>query len=117
MDMKNETRLGLAIHMVQKALISAYEDINHLRPDKAGRQFLKWAAELESIRREVIRLFSKCRSDTNPHRTLWRGSAELQEGGWESFQNVWWIFCSSISGLPRSARLDRALYRDPKIKL
>jgi hypothetical protein len=30
---------------------------------------------------------------------------------------VWRTFCSSVSDLPMSARLHRALSRDPKIKL
>jgi hypothetical protein len=84
-DIKNEAGLGLAIHSVQQALISAYEDTCPLRPVKTGRQSLKWTVELESFRREVRRLFNKwtveleslrrevrqlfnkCRSDKNPH--------------------------------------------------
>ena len=31
-------------------------------------------------------------------------------------KNAWRTFCSSINDLPRSARLHRALYRDPKIR-
>jgi hypothetical protein len=41
MDMKNEAGLGLAIHWVQQALISAYENNSPLRPIKTGRQSLK----------------------------------------------------------------------------
>jgi hypothetical protein len=67
MDLKNEDGLGLAIHWVQQALISAYVDNCPLRPVKTGRQSLKWTAELETLRREVRRLFNKCRSDKNPH--------------------------------------------------
>jgi len=67
MNMKNEVGLGLAIHLVQQALISAYEDNCPLRPVKTGRQSLKWTFELESLRRGVRRLFSKCQSDKNPH--------------------------------------------------
>jgi hypothetical protein len=37
MDLKNEAGLGLAIHWVQQALISAYEDNCPLRPVKMGR--------------------------------------------------------------------------------
>jgi len=36
MNMKNEAALGLAIHWVQQALISAYEDNCTLRPVKTG---------------------------------------------------------------------------------
>jgi hypothetical protein len=67
MDLKNEDGLGLAIHWLQQALISTCEDKCPLRPVKTGRQSLKWTVELESLRREVRRLFSKCRSDKNPH--------------------------------------------------
>jgi hypothetical protein len=37
MNMKNGAGLGLAVHWVQKALISAYEDNFPLRPVKTGR--------------------------------------------------------------------------------
>ena len=60
MDMKDETRLGLATHWVQLALVSAYEDNYPLRPVKTSRQSLKWTLELESLRRGVRRLFNKC---------------------------------------------------------
>jgi hypothetical protein len=69
-----EAGLGLAVHWVQQALISAYEDNCHLRPVKTGRQSLKWTVELESLRREVGRLFNKCQSDKNLHIwVLYRG--------------------------------------------
>jgi len=51
--MKDEAGLGLAIHWVPQALISAYEDNCPLRPVKTSRQTLKWTVELESLRREV----------------------------------------------------------------
>jgi len=41
MNMKNEAGLGLTIHWVQQALISAYEDNGPLRPIKTSRQSLK----------------------------------------------------------------------------
>ena len=66
MDMKSEAGLGLAIDWVQQALVSAYEDNCPLKPIIRGRQTLKWTKELESLRREVRRLFNKCRSDRNP---------------------------------------------------
>jgi len=67
MNMKSETGLGLAIHWVQQALISAYEDNCPLGPVKTGRQSLKWTLEFESLRRGVRRLFNKLRSGKNPH--------------------------------------------------
>jgi len=75
MDMKNEAGLGLAIHLVPQALISAYKDNCPLRPAKTGKQSLKWTAELQSLRREVRWLFNKCRSNKNPHSwELYRGA-------------------------------------------
>jgi hypothetical protein len=52
MNMKDEAGLGLAIHWVQQALISASEDNCPLRPVKTGRQSLKWISELESPEQE-----------------------------------------------------------------
>jgi hypothetical protein len=67
MNVNNEAGLGLAIHRIQQALISAYEDNCPLRPVKTGRKSLKWTVELESLRRGVRRLFNRCRSDKNLH--------------------------------------------------
>jgi hypothetical protein len=119
MDLKKEAGLGLAIHVVQQAFISAYEDNCPLRPVKTGRQSLKWTVELESLRREVRRLINKCRSDGSPrswdlHREAQRNyRKEVRKAS----RNAWRTFCSSINDLPRSARLHRALSRDPKTKL
>jgi hypothetical protein len=60
MNMKNEAGLGLAIHWVQQALFSAYEDNCPLRPVKTDRQSLKWTFELQFLRRGVRRLFNTC---------------------------------------------------------
>jgi hypothetical protein len=51
MNMKDEVGLGFAIHWVQQALISAYEDNCPFRPVQTGRQSMKWTSELESPRR------------------------------------------------------------------
>jgi len=51
MGMENEAGLGLAVHWIQQALITAYEDNCPLRPAKNGRKSLKWTSELESQRR------------------------------------------------------------------
>jgi hypothetical protein len=67
MNMKSEDGLGLAIQWIQQTLISPDEDNCLLRPVKTGRQSLKWTLELESLRREVRRLFNKCRLGKNPH--------------------------------------------------
>jgi len=118
MNMKNEAALGLAIHWVQQALISAYEDNCPLRPVKTGRQSLKWNLELESLRRGVRQLFNTCQSD-NPH--SWELYIEAQriyrKEVRKASKNAWRTFCSSINDLPSLARLHRALSRDPKIKL
>jgi hypothetical protein len=60
MNIRDEARLGLAVHWVQQALISAYEENCPLRPIKKGSKSLKWTSELESLRREVRRLFNRC---------------------------------------------------------
>jgi len=119
MHLKNEAGLMLAIHMVQQALILANEDNCPLRPAKTGRQSLKWAVELDSLRREVRWLFNKCRSDKNPHSwELYRGAQRnYRKDVRKPSKNSWRTFCSCINNLPRSARLHRALSRDPKIKL
>ena len=60
MNMKNEAGLGLSVQWVQQSLISVYEDNCPLRLVKTGRQTLKWAVELESLRRGLRLLFNKC---------------------------------------------------------
>ena len=42
MNMKDEAGLGLRVHWVQQALISAHEDNRSLRSVKTGRQSLRW---------------------------------------------------------------------------
>jgi hypothetical protein len=49
MNMEDESGLWLTIHLVQQALISAYEDNCSLRPVRTGSYSLKWKAELESL--------------------------------------------------------------------
>jgi len=61
--MRDEAGLGLAIQWVQQALICAYEDNCPLRPIRKGKKSLRWTPELESLRREVRRLFNRCRAD------------------------------------------------------
>jgi hypothetical protein len=53
MSMKDEAGLGLAIHWIQQALISTYEENCPLRPIRRGRKSLKWTLELQLLRREV----------------------------------------------------------------
>jgi len=115
MNMKNEAGLGLAIHWVQQALISAYENNCPLRPVKIGRQSLTWTLEFESLRRGVRQLFNKCRSDKNPH--SWKLYREAQRKYRKEVRSALRTFCSSVNDLSRSARLHGVLSRDPKIKL
>jgi len=119
MDMKSEAGLGLATGWVQQALVSAYEDNCPLKPIIRGRQTLKWTKELESLRKEVRRLFNKCRSDRNPHSLeLYREAQRIyRKEVRKASTGACRAFCSSINDLPSSARLHRALSRDPKIKL
>ena len=63
MNMKDEAGLGLAVHWVQQALITAYEDNFPLRPVRKGRKSLTWTSELQSLRREVRQLFNRCWED------------------------------------------------------
>jgi len=49
MRLEYEAGLGLAVHWIQQALITAYEDNCPLRPAKKGRKSLKWTSELESL--------------------------------------------------------------------
>jgi hypothetical protein len=117
--MRDEAGLGLVIDWFQQALILAYEDNYLLKPVKIGRQSLRWAVKLESLRRGVRRLFNRCWSDKNSHSwALYRQNqrnygVEVRKAS----KNAWRTFCSSINDPPRSARLHRALSRDPKIKL
>jgi len=119
MNMKIKTGLGLPIHWVQQAVFLPCEDNCPLRPIKTGRQSLKWTAELESLRREVRRLFYKWRSGKNPHSSeLYReAQRNYRKKVRKAAKNVWRAFYSSTDDLPRSARLHGALSRDPTIKL
>jgi len=65
MNMKDEVGFGLAVHWVQQALITTYEDNCLLRLVRKGRKSLRWTSELESLRREVRRLFNRCQVDNS----------------------------------------------------
>jgi hypothetical protein len=73
----DEDGLGLAVHWIQQALISAYEDNSPVRPSRKGRKSLRWTLELESLRREVRRLFNRCWVDDSHSWELCRGSMKL----------------------------------------
>ena len=119
MNMIDEAGLGLAVHWVHQVLILACEDNCPLRFVKTGRQSLRWISELESLRRGVRRLFNKCRADNNLQNwELYRDAQrryrkEVRMASKETCRTC----CSSMNNLLRSARLHRALSRDPKIRL
>ena len=119
MNMKDEAGLGLAVHWVQQALISTYEDNCPLRPVRKGRKSLRWTSELEPLKREVRRLFNKCQADNNSY--SWELYREAQQRYRKEVRKAsketWRTFCSYVNDLPRSARIHRALTRDPKIRL
>jgi hypothetical protein len=60
MSMQDEAEIALATHWLQRALISAYEKNCPLRPAGKGKRPLRRTEELESLRREVRRLFNRC---------------------------------------------------------
>jgi len=78
MSMEDEAGLGLAVHWIQQALITAYEGNCHLKPAKNGRKYLKCTTELESLRREVRRLFNRCRADNKS--SSWELYRQAQQG-------------------------------------
>jgi hypothetical protein len=118
MSMKDEAGLGLAIHWIQQALVSTFEDNCPLRPIRKGRKCLMWTRELELLRREVRRLFNRCRAKNEPHSwELYREAQrkyriEIRKASRETCRS----FASSVNDLPRAARINRALSGDSKIK-
>ena len=119
MSTKDKAGLGPAIKWVQQALISAFEDNCPLRPIRKDRKSLRWTSELELLRREVQRLFNRCRAKKDPD--SWEPYREAQrryrKEVRKASRETWRAFISSVNDLPRSARIHRALSKDPKIKL
>jgi hypothetical protein len=119
MNTGNEAGLARAINWVQHALITAYKDNCPLQSVKTGRSSLRWTVKLESLRKGVRRLFSKSRRDQNPH--SWEPYREAQQVYRKEVQKAsketWRAFCSSINDSPKAARLQRALSKDPKVRL
>jgi hypothetical protein len=62
----DEAGLGLALSLVQHALITAYENSCPVRLVKPAWNSMRWTARLESLRRGVRRLFNKGRRDQTP---------------------------------------------------
>jgi Ni,Fe-hydrogenase I large subunit len=74
---------------------------------------------LESLRKNVRRLFNKSRRDQTTHsRELYREAQQAyRKEVRKASKETWRAFCSSINKLPRAARLHRALSKDPKVRL
>jgi hypothetical protein len=97
----------------------AYEDNCPLKVGRKGKYSVTWTSKLESLRREVRWLFNKgCRNGTPQSWELYkeaqrRHKKELRKAS----RDLWRAFCNSINDVPMSAKLHRALLRDPKAKL
>jgi hypothetical protein len=119
MSMKDEAGLGIAAHWLQQVLISAYNDNCPLRPARKGKRSLRWTRELESLRREVRRLFNRRRA--NNQSQSWEFYREAprryRKEVRKASKETWRTFCSSVKELPRSARLHWALSKGPIIRL
>ena len=102
MSREDEAGLGLSVHWIQQARITAYEDNCPLRLAKNGRKSLKWTSELESLRREVGRLFNRCRADNKSSSLEFytvdqrRYRKEVRKASKET----WRTFRSSVNDLP-----------------
>jgi hypothetical protein len=119
MNMKDKAGLGLAIHWIQQALVSAFEDNCPLRPIRKGRKSLRWTRELKLLRKEVRRLFNRSRAKNEPDSwELYRvAQRRYRKEVRKASRKTWRSFVSSVNDLPRAARIHRALSRDPKIRL
>ena len=109
----------LFTYWIQQALISAFEDNCPLRPIRKGRKSMRWTRELELLRREVRRLFNRCRAKNDSH--SWELYREAQRRYRREVRRAsretWRSFISSVNDLPRAARIHKALSRDSKIRL
>jgi hypothetical protein len=63
---RDEARLEFALQWLQHALITAYENNCPMRLVKPARNFLRWTARLEVLRRGVRRLLNRGRNDRTP---------------------------------------------------
>jgi hypothetical protein len=119
MNMKDEAGLGLEIFSVQQALISAYDKNCPLKPVRTGKHPLKWIYKLKCLRREVRRIFNKCQADITPQ--SWEHYRETQhryrKEVRKASKDAWRTLRNSVNDIPMSTKLNRALSRDPKIKL
>jgi hypothetical protein len=110
---------GLRFTGYNRPFISAFEDNCPLRPIRKGRKSLRWTPERELLRREVRRLCNRCQAKNDPHSwELCRDAPRrYRKEVRKASRETWRSFVSSVNDLPGSARIHRALSRDPKIKL
>jgi len=111
MSMEDEVGLGLAVHWIQEGLITALKIIVLLDLIRKGK--------LESLRREDRRLITRCRA--NNKSSSWELYKEAQrryrKEVRKASKETWRTSCGSVKNLPISARLHRALSKDPKTRL
>jgi hypothetical protein len=117
-DVKDEAGLGLEIAFVKGALITACEDNCPLKVGRYGKCSLRWRSKFESLRREVRLLFNKGRRNGTPQSwELYKKAQRIyKKEVREASRHSQRAFCNSINGLPMSARLHRAMSREPKAK-
>jgi hypothetical protein len=111
MSMRDEAGLGLAIHWIQQALVSAFEDNCPLRPMRKGKMSLRWTRELELLRREVRRLFNRCRAKNDCWELYREPQRRYRKEVRRASRKTWRSFVSSINELPRAAKIHKALSR------
>jgi hypothetical protein len=116
---RDEAGLGLALQCLQHALITAYENNCPVRLVKPARNSLRLTVRLESLRIKVRRHFNRGRSDQTPRSSeLYReAQREYRRELRRASKETWRAFCTSINELHSAARLNRALSKDPKVRL
>jgi len=119
MSMKDKAALGLAVHWIQQALITAYEDNCSFRLPKKGRKSLKWTSELQSVLREGRQLVNIYRANNKPYSwELYReAQRKYRKEVLKASKETWRTICSPVNYLPRLGRLHRALSKDHKVRL
>jgi hypothetical protein len=109
MRMPDEADIALAT-LFTAGLDFRLEDKYPLRPARKARIILRWTQELESLRREVRRLFNRCRTNNQLSWDLyrevqWRYKKEIRK----TSKETWRTFRNSVKELPRSASLRSVL--------
>jgi hypothetical protein len=117
MSMKDEAGLGFAIHGIQQALVSAFEDNCPLRPMRKGKKSPRWTRESGLLRREVRRLFNRCRAKNDFWELYTETQRRYRKEVRRASRETWRSFVSSINELPRAGRIHKALSRGSKIRM